>query len=76
MGKVIFWIVVIFGLLLVARLANVSAAKRRGGTGASRVPPARPMVRCMRCGVFLPGTDAKAVPGGHVCSDPACAERR
>jgi len=76
MGKVIFWIVVIFGLLLVARLANAAAAKRRNGTGASRVPPASPMVRCIRCGVFLPGADAKAVPGGHVCSDPACVERR
>ena len=76
MGKVIFWIVVIFGLLLVARLANVGAAKRRDGAGRSRVPPAAPMVRCLRCGVFLPAADAKAVPGGHVCSDPACAERR
>jgi len=76
MGKVIFWIVVIFGLLLVARLANVAASKRRNGAGASRPPKASPMVRCVRCGVFLPGADAKAVPGGHVCSDPACAECR
>ncbi len=76
MGKVIFWIVIIFALLLVARVANVAAAKRRDGAGKSRVPPASPMVRCMRCGVFLPSADAKPVAGGHVCSDPACAERR
>lgn len=76
MGKVIFWIVVIFGLLLVARLANVAATKHRHGSGKSRTPPASPMVRCMHCGVFLPGADATAIAGGHVCSDPACVERR
>jgi hypothetical protein len=75
MGKVIFWIVVIFGILLVARLANVAATKRRKG-GSPGVPPAHPMVRCMRCGTFLPGADAKAVPGGHVCGDPGCTVRR
>ena len=79
MGKVIFWIVVIFGVLLVVRLVNAAAAKRRNGsakgTGGS-APDARPMVRCVRCGVFLPRADALVVPGGHACGDPGCAERR
>ena len=79
MGKVIFWIVVIFGLLLVVRLVNAAAAKRRNAGGKGSVggaPSANPMVRCVRCGVFLPRSEAMAVQGGHACADPGCAERR
>jgi hypothetical protein len=79
MGKLIFWIVIIFGLLLVARLVNAAAAKRRNqrasGSAAAGAAPS-PMVRCVRCGVFLPRAEATAVQGGHACADPGCAERR
>lgn len=76
MGKLIFWIVVIVGVLLIGRLANLAAAKRRNGPGSPAAPPAQPMVRCLRCGTFLPASDAKAAPGGHVCGDPGCTARR
>jgi hypothetical protein len=79
MGKLIFWIVIVFGLLLVARLVNAAAAKRRKGAApgsAGGDPHASPMVRCVRCGVFLPRSEARTAPDGHVCSDPGCAERR
>jgi hypothetical protein len=78
-GKLIFWIVIVFGLLLVARLVNAAAAKRRNAAASSaagNAPGASPMVRCVRCGVFLPRSEATAVQGGHACADPGCAERR
>jgi len=74
MGKLIFWIVVIFGVLLVARLLNAAAARRRTGAGAAR--EASPMVRCVRCGTFVPRTEAVAVAGGHACGDRDCGARR
>ena len=77
MGKVVFWIVVVFAVLFGLRLLNAAKAKRRadlarrGGTAA-----AEPMVRCARCGVFLPRADATPVPDGFSCSDAGCAQRR
>jgi len=75
MGKVIFWIVIIFGVLLVARLVNAAAARQRK-TGGGGAPTASPMVRCVRCGVFLPRAEARPVPGGHACGEPGCVDRR
>jgi hypothetical protein len=80
MSKVIFWIVVIFAMLFALRLFNAAKARRR--TDASRrsaetdVPAAEPMVRCVRCGVFLPKADATPAPGGHACADTRCARNR
>ncbi len=74
MGKVIFWIVVVFAVLLGLRLANAAKAKR--GSGAPPGRAAEPMVRCQRCGVFLPRAEAKEVAGGWVCGDPQCGQRR
>ena len=77
MGKIVFWIVVVFAVLLVLRLLNAAKAKRRADAarrgGAS---PAEPMVRCVRCGVFLPRADALPAPGGFSCGDASCAQRR
>lgn len=80
MGKVIFWIVVIFAVLFGLRLFNASKAKRRSDEArraqdAGRAPTDT-MVRCVRCGVFLPRAEARPVTGGHVCGDPGCAQRR
>ena len=77
MGKIVFWIVVVFAVMFVLRLVNVAKARRRadlarrGGT-----PPAEPMVRCVRCGVYLPRADATPAPGGFTCGDAECAKRR
>ena len=68
-----------FAVLFVLRLYN--AAKAKGRADAARESTRRkanetaPMVRCTRCGVFLPKAEATAVSAGYVCSDPACARR-
>ncbi len=78
MGKLLIWIgiaiVVLFGL----RLMNMAKAKRRrdpSGRAPSSTPPAESMVRCVRCGVYLPSADAKPGPGGMTCGEPGCAQR-
>ena len=34
------------------------------------------MVRCVRCGVYLPSADAKPGPDGLTCGEPGCVEQR
>jgi uncharacterized protein len=79
-GKVLFWIVVIFAVLFALRLYNASKAKRRRdatreSARSKTAATGDPMVRCARCGVFLPKADATAVSAGYVCTDPACLRR-
>jgi len=79
MTKILLWIVVIFVLLFGLRLLNVAKAKRRAassGRDASPTPPAETMVRCARCGVYLPQKDATPGPAGLTCGDPACTQPR
>jgi hypothetical protein len=77
MGKIIFWIVIVFVVLFGLRLLNAAKAKRRADVARrSGTSPAEPMVRCVRCGVFLPRADAKPAPGGFCCGDASCAQRR
>ena len=79
MGKVVFWIVVFFVILFALRLLNVAKAKRRQAKppeDRKAIPPAEPTVRCERCGVYLPKSEAMPVPTGYRCSDPACARGR
>jgi len=73
MGKVIFWIVVVFLILFVLRLYNAAKAQKRAAKqkGAKATPQL--MVRCVQCGVFLPEPDARATASGYRCKDPACA---
>lgn len=79
MGKIIFWIVVFFAVLLVLRLVNVAKAKARRERAPERpkpIPPPEPTVRCAQCGVFLPLAEATPIPAGYRCSDPACTRQR
>lgn len=79
MGKIIFWIVVFFLILLGLRLYSLAKSKRRDETSRAApkaIPPAEPTVRCAECGVFLPKSEATPVATGYRCSDPACARRR
>jgi hypothetical protein len=77
MGKVIFWIVIAFIALFALRLLNIAKAKgRERSTRRNRGDPVQPMVRCARCGVFLPSADATKTADGYRCTDPACAKRR
>jgi hypothetical protein len=75
MGKIIFWLVVFFVVLLVLRLVN--AANSRPRRDAGRPPKARDaaMIRCINCGVYLPGADAVETPRGPVCGDAQCLPR-
>jgi len=75
-GKFIFWIIVIFGVLLCLRLYNIAQQKRaRRGAKAAEGGGRRPelMVRCARCGVYLPRSEALTVDGALRCRDPSCA---
>ncbi len=81
MGKLIFWVVVVFAAMFVLRLVNSARYGTGSGKRASRhgerngAKPAA-MTRCVDCGVFLPSADAVKSPRGPVCGDPQCARRR
>lgn len=72
MGKIVFWIVVVFLVLFVLRLWNAGKARAR----AKRQQKAETMVRCVKCGVFLPRPEAVQSGAGYRCQDPACAAQR
>lgn len=75
--KILLWIVIIVVLLLALRLWNTAKARRRSDTaGASPPPPAETMIRCSRCGVYLPQKDATPGPTGLTCGEPACLRPR
>jgi len=81
MGKIVFWIVVFVVVLLGLRLLNIAKSRARSEGDSPRqapkeLPPAEPTVRCERCGVFLPVSEATATATGHRCGDPACSRRR
>lgn len=75
MGKFIFWIIVIFGVLLCLRLYNLSQQKRAKKAAApdpAQEKPAEAMVRCTRCGIYLPRSEAQLVDGTVRCRDAGC----
>jgi hypothetical protein len=77
--KLLVWVIVIAVALMVLRLTNIAAAKRRAGAATNASPQgarADTMVRCVRCGVYLPSADAKSGPDGLTCGEPACLDRR
>ena len=90
MGKIIFWIVVFFLVLLALRLVSVhktrqDAKERRDEDAAKRskaagkrddTPAADSMIKCTRCGVFVPKSSTGMSPTGLACSDKACSHRR
>jgi len=73
MGKIIFWLVVIFVGLFALRMYNVAKARRARRKPGARTPAA--MVRCVQCGVYLPKPEARETTTGYRCQDPACATR-
>jgi len=65
MGKILFWAVVIIGVLLVTRLIAHQAAKRhldkntpKASVKDSPNAQSEEMVRCAHCNVYLPRSDA------------------
>jgi hypothetical protein len=78
-GKLIFWIVIVFAVLFALRLWNATRinAARRDRTDTTGVPPVvGKMVRCVDCGVFLPQSDAGSMSEGYRCGDAACPNRK
>jgi hypothetical protein len=79
MGKVILWLVVAFAILFALRFYNLARTRQRAEESrreaARRAVEPAPMVRCVRCGVFLPKTEALQAPGGFRCADGGCAGR-
>lgn len=74
MGRLIFWIVLAFVVLLAVRLYSSAQAKKRRGEDAAR-GIGGPMVRCTNCGVFLPRADAVKAADGFRCREPGCLPR-
>ena len=70
MSKIVAWLVFIFIVLFALRVINARKARSRQQRTADAA--AAPMVRCERCGVFLPRTDALAVGTGFTCADGQC----
>ncbi|MEP7329610.1 MAG: PP0621 family protein [Betaproteobacteria bacterium] len=73
MGKIVFWLVVIFGLLFALRLWNAGKARARRNDAAGQAASPQAMVQCSNCGVFLPKTDARLVNSAYRCQDGGCA---
>ncbi len=75
MTKIIAWIILIFLVLFALRLINVRNARirRNAARDAAAKPAAEPMVRCVRCGIYLPRTEAREISGGYACASGGCA---
>jgi hypothetical protein len=90
-GKIIFWIVVFFFVLLALRLVSIQktrsdAKARRDAADAKAANDARQhrrddtpanetMIKCARCGVFVPKSNSLMSPAGAVCNDAKCSRR-
>jgi hypothetical protein len=72
MGKVIFWIVIVFVIMFALRLLNVAKARSRQESRKAKGSNAQTMVRCVRCGTFLPRPEATSTPDGFCCREPGC----
>jgi hypothetical protein len=76
MGKIIAWLILIFVVLFALRMIGLRNARiRRRASNTAAGPVAEPMVRCMRCGVFLPRKEARAVGDGYACASGTCAAK-
>ena len=73
MGKVVFWIVIVFAVLMVLRMINLGKQKSGRKAAASPKPAeAEPMVRCTRCGVYMPRSEAMLIGNALRCRDKNC----
>ncbi|HEX7271564.1 MAG TPA: PP0621 family protein [Casimicrobiaceae bacterium] len=73
MSKIIAWLILIFVVLFALRMISLRNARRQRRAAAAR-SVAEAMVRCRRCGVFLPRSEARSVDDGFVCADGGCAK--
>jgi hypothetical protein len=73
MGKIIFWLVLVFAVLFVLRLVNTAKAQKRRRDAQG--PAVENMVRCVSCGTFIPRAEAKPGAHGLTCGDVKCLSR-
>ena len=59
------------------RLINArnARARRNANAQSGKVSAGAPMVRCAKCGVYLPRSDAVALTDGFACAEGECAKR-
>jgi hypothetical protein len=83
MAKIIAWLILIFVVLFALRMIawrNARGQRKGGDAGAESAARAKlaaePMVRCLRCGVYLPRKEAREVSGGYACATGECAAKR
>lgn len=74
MGKIIFWLVVVFVALFALRIYNAAKARKGAARRSKGHAPPQLMVRCVQCGVYLPEPDARTTAHGYRCRDPVCVE--
>ena len=75
MSKIIAWLILIFIVLFALRMIGLRNARKRRAETPHNDKSGAPMVRCIRCGVFLPRADAAKVSGGYACADGQCVPR-
>jgi uncharacterized protein len=84
LGKVIFWIVVFFLVLLALRMISVHKTRQeqreekeeKNAKNRDDKPANDSMVKCAACGVYIPRSTAIMKANGLVCGDPNCGNRR
>ncbi len=72
MGKIILLIIGIFMVLFVVRLLNAKAGGVKPRPAEPPPPADEKMVRCARCGVYLPRSEAQLLGDKPYCRDPGC----
>lgn len=76
MGKIVFWLAVVFAILFALRMVNVAKTRARRNAGKKAPKAVESMVKCSRCGVFLPRPEARITTDGIRCNDPKCVPAR
>ncbi|QEI05072.1 hypothetical protein FXN63_03890 [Pigmentiphaga aceris] len=77
MGKLLFWIIVIIGVLFALRMLARHAGKPKSKPVPPTAPPASGrksdavphMARCAHCGIHLPRAEALLLKGNTWCSE-------
>ena len=72
MGKIIFWLVVAFVVLLIVRLINARHTLQMRAQQKRETTASETTVRCGLCGVFVPRSEARQVTDGFRCGNEAC----
>ena len=73
MAKIIAWLILIFLVLFALRMINLRKSRARHRTAEAARPAAEPMVRCSRCGVYLPRAEARRDGERYLCATGGCA---